>query len=189
MPTNLYGPGDNFDLTSSHVLPALIRKFHLAALAQAGRFDEISADEKRFGRIPDDIMSDLERIKACGAKEGVTLWGTGRPMREFLFVDDLADGCLLVLRTAFDTLCRHGGQPDEILFNIGTGEDQSIRDLAAVAADVVGYRGKVAWNHDMPDGTPRKCLNVGRMHALGWRAGTVLREGIEKTVRWYRSRT
>jgi GDP-L-fucose synthase len=142
MPTNLYGPGDNFDLASSHVLPALIRRFHEARLSGA---------------------------------PAVTLWGSGTPRREFLHVDDLARACVHLLET-YD-------EPEPI--NVGVGEDIAIRDLASVVASVVGYDGTVEWDTSKPDGTPRKLLDVSRIHALGWKADIVLRDGIEATYRWY----
>ncbi len=143
MPTNLYGPGDNFDLQNSHVLPAMIRRFHEA---------------KEEGR------------------EEVTLWGTGSPRREFLHVDDLAAACVHLLEH-YD-----GAEP----INVGVGEDATIRDLAELVADVVGYDGRLAWDTSKPDGTPRKLLDVNRIHALGWKAGVALRDGIRETYDWYR---
>jgi GDP-L-fucose synthase len=142
MPTNLYGPGDNFDLATSHVLPAMIRRFHEA--------------------------------KVAGASE-LTLWGTGTPRREFLHVDDLARACLHLLET-YDA-------PDPV--NVGTGTDVTIRDLAALVADVVGYAGEVCWDTTKPDGTPRKLLDVSRVFETGWRPRIELRDGIESTYRWY----
>ncbi|MFE1231857.1 GDP-L-fucose synthase family protein [Streptomyces sp. NPDC059442] len=144
MPTNLYGPGDNFDLATSHVLPALIRRFHEAR--EAGH-------------------------------EQLTLWGSGAPRREFLHVDDLAEACGLLLRS-YD-----GDEP----VNIGCGEDLTIRELAAVVADVTGYRGEVRWDTGKPDGTPRKLLDVSRLHALGWKPAIGLREGIASTYAWWRA--
>lgn len=142
MPTNLYGPGDNFDPDTSHVLPALIRRLHSAA--------------------------------ATG-ETSVTVWGTGTPRREFLYVDDLATACLALLE-------RYDGAAP---INVGTGEDLTIRELVRVIADVVGYTGEMAYDTSKPDGTPRKVLDVSRIHALGWRAQTPLRSGIERTVAWY----
>jgi GDP-L-fucose synthase len=142
LPTNLYGPGDNFDLHSSHVLPALIRKFHEAKLA--------------------------------GSAE-VVVWGTGTPRREFLHVDDLADACVHVMR--------HYDGEDSI--NIGVGEDVSIAELAALVAEVVGFEGRIVYDTSKPDGTPRKLLDVSRLHALGWHARTSLRVGVAATYRWY----
>ena len=142
MPTNLYGPGDNFDLHSSHVLPALLRKMHEAK---------------------------VER------RDTVEVWGSGTPRREFLFVDDLADAALFLLE--------HVSEPGPI--NVGTGEDVTIRDLALLIADVVGFEGDLAFDASKPDGTPRKLLDVSRLHDLGWTASTGLREGIEATYAWY----
>lgn len=142
MPTNLYGPGDNFDLAKSHVLPALIRRFHDAKLAAA---------------------------------VNVTLWGSGTPRREFLHVDDLADACVHVMRDA--------APPD--LLNIGVGEDLTIAELAALVAEVVGYRGEITFDRSKPDGTPRKLLDVGKLKALGWQPRTMLADGIRTTYEWY----
>jgi GDP-L-fucose synthase len=144
MPTNLYGPGDNFDLATSHVLPALIR-----------RFDE---------------------ARAAGAPQ-VTLWGSGTPRREFLHVDDLARACLRLLED-YD-------EPETI--NVGVGEDLPIAELAAMIADVVGYPGELSWDSSMPDGTPRKLLDVSRIRDLGWSPRIGLRDGIVSTVEWYRA--
>ncbi|MGW1429988.1 GDP-L-fucose synthase family protein [Streptomyces sp. NPDC002431] len=142
MPTNLYGPGDTFDLATSHVLPALIRRFH----------------EARVGGAPE-----------------VVLWGSGSPRREFLHVDDLAAACLLLLE-------RYDG--DEPV-NIGCGSDLTIRELAGLVADVTGFRGKVGWDADKPDGTPRKLLDVSRLTALGFAPRIALRDGIAGTYAWW----
>lgn len=142
MPTNLYGPGDNFDLQTSHVLPALIRKFHEA--------------------------------KENGAPE-VTIWGTGSPRREFLHVDDLAEACLFLMRN-YD---------DGEIVNVGVGEDLTIRELAELVQEVVGYSGEIVFDVGKPDGTPRKLLDTGRINALGWRPRISLRDGIAETYRWY----
>ena len=142
MPTNLYGPNDNFDLTSSHVLPALIRKFHEA---------------KKAGH--DDVV----------------VWGTGTPRREFLHVDDLADACVFLMDTYDDA--RH--------LNVGTGEDLSIRELAEAVRDIVHPSARVVFDTSKPDGMPRKLLDVSRLHALGWRHRTGLREGIASTYTWF----
>ncbi len=142
MPTNLYGPNDNFNLASSHVLPALLRKAHEA--------------------------------KTSGASE-LVVWGTGSPRREFLHVDDLADACLFLLRN-YDS-------PE--IINVGCGEDVSIRELAELICEVVGFTGRLAFDATKPDGTPRKLLDVSRLHALGWQARMPLREGIARTYRWF----
>jgi GDP-L-fucose synthase len=144
MPTNLYGPGDNFDLQTSHVLPALLRKFHTA--------------------------------KESGLKE-VTVWGSGTPRREFLYVDDLAD--------ALCFLMEHYDSPE--IINVGCGEDVTIAELAELIAGIVGYRGTVVFDRSKPDGTPRKLLDVGKLNALGWQARTPLADGIRATYAWYRA--
>ena len=142
MPTNLYGPRDNFDLKTSHVLPALIRKFH-------------EAKEK--------------------GEPYVTVWGTGKPKREFLFVEDLADACVFLMEN-YDS--------SEII-NIGVGEDISIAELAEIVKGVVGYKGKIKYDTSKPDGTPRKLLDVSKLSSLGWQAKTDLEDGIKKTYEWF----
>ena len=137
MPTNLYGPNDNYDLKTSHVLPALIRKFHMA--------------------------------KVNGDKS-VTIWGSGSPRREFLHADDLADACYYLMQ--------HYNEPGFV--NIGTGEDLPIRELALMIKEIVGYAGSLEYDNSKPDGTPRKLMDVSKLHALGWTASIGLREGVEK---------
>ena len=138
MPTNLYGPRDNYDLQNSHVLPALIRKFYEA---------------KKNG------------------DSSVTIWGTGTPKREFLYVDDLADACYYLLLN----------YNEKLFINIGTGEDISIRELAEMIKDISGYQGDLVWDNSKPNGTPRKLMDVSRMHQLGWKHKINLRDGLEKT--------
>jgi len=150
MPTNLYGPGDNFDLKTSHVLPAFIRKFHEAV--ESGRTD-------------------------------VEIWGTGKPLREFMHVDDLADAVLFLMQYNYEELMR--AAPDTIL-NVGVGEDISIRRLAELVAEVIEFKGELSFNPAQPDGTPRKLLDVSRLNSLGWKAKILLREGIQSTYQWYR---
>jgi len=142
MPTNLYGPNDNFDLLSSHVLPALLRKAHEA--------------------------------KKNGDRE-LVVWGSGHPRREFLHVDDLAAACVFLLEQ-YD---------DAEIINVGCGEDISIRELAELICDVVGFQGDLTWDTTQPDGTPRKLLNVSKLHGLGWRHTIGLREGIARTYEWF----
>jgi GDP-L-fucose synthase len=144
MPTNLYGPGDNFDLRGSHVLPALLRK--------------------------------VVEAKDSGA-DTVEIWGSGTPLREFLYVDDLAEACLFLLR--------HVSMPGPV--NVGTGRDVTIRELADLIADVVGYQGSFRYDATKPDGTPRKLMDVSLLAGQGWTASTGLREGIERTLDWYLS--
>lgn len=135
MPTNLYGPNDNYDLNNSHVLPALIRKFHTAKITNA---------------------------------DHVEVWGTGSPMREFLHVDDLADACFFLLQN----------YNEEMFVNIGTGVDLTIKELAEMIKEIVGFKGELKWNTEKPDGTPRKLMDVSRLHNMGWKHKIELREGI-----------
>ncbi len=176
MPTNLYGSGDNFDLESSHVLPALIRKFHLAKLASQGDRQGLEEDEKRHGAIPAEMKAGFLAAMDSHNPASVILWGTGSPRREFLHVDDLAKACL-ALMDRYDS--------GEIV-NVGTGEDLTIGELAEIVKEAVGYEGLVAFDASKPDGTPRKLLDVSRMQSLGWRPQIGLRDGIRQTYDWYR---
>ncbi|MFA5354118.1 MAG: GDP-L-fucose synthase [Thermodesulfovibrionales bacterium] len=188
MPTNLYGPGDNFDLMGSHVLPALIRKFHLAKLSMTGDRDGIHRDEARYGRIPDDLLSSLGLHRDhqnpslltpfSSQPPKVVLWESGEPYREFLHVDDLADACIFLMGN-----CDY--QQIGEFINIGTGEDIRIKDLARITSNIVGFEGTVRHDPSKPDGTPRKLLDVSRIHSLGWRSKIRLEEGIRTTYQWY----
>lgn len=184
MPTNLYGPGDNFDLETSHVLPALIRKFHLAKLAGRGDRDGIAKDEARFGTITEPLRTRLfaavQRVQPSPSLDVplpqlVTLWGTGTPRREFLHVDDLAHACLFLMEH-YDS-----GEP----INVGVGEDSTIGELAEKVHQIVGFQGQVSFDKSKPDGTPRKLLDVSRIRLLGWRPNISLAEGIKSTYAWY----
>ena len=143
MPTNLYGPNDNFDLNSSHVMPALIRKFHEA-------------------KVNNDAF--------------VEVWGTGKPLREFLHVDDMADGCVFLMEN-------YDGEEH---VNIGTGKEVSIRELAELIKEVVGFEGELKFNTDKPDGTPRKLLDVSKLEGLGWKYKVELKDGIKSAYEWFR---
>ena len=144
MPTNLYGPGDNYDLQNSHVVPALLRKFHEA---------KVNGDPT------------------------VTCWGTGSPRREFLHVDDLAEACLFLMRE----------YNDKPFVNVGTGTDLPIKELAETIRDIVGFEGKLVWDTDKPDGTPRKLMNCDRIHALGWTHRISLADGLRSVYEEYRN--
>ena len=151
MPTNLYGPGDNFDLKSSHVIPALINKFHSA----------------KINKSP-----------------SVEIWGTGKPKREFLFVDDLADACVFL----FENLdAKDLYKPNVSQINIGCGEDLSIKELSLIIKNIVGYNGDLNFDESKPDGTPRKLLDVSRLSSLGWKSKTNLEDGIKATYKWFKS--
>ncbi|PCJ16977.1 MAG: GDP-fucose synthetase [Candidatus Cloacimonadota bacterium] len=144
MPTNLYGPKDNFHLKNSHVLPAMIHKFHLAKTQNENK---------------------------------VTLWGTGSPMREFLYVDDMAEACIFLMEN----------YNEKGLVNIGTGQDVTIKELADFIREIIGFTGEIIWDTSKPDGTARKLLNVDKINKLGWKAKTSLQEGIEKSYQWFLS--
>ena len=174
MPTNLYGTNDNFDLQNSHVLPAMIRKFHLARLAAAGDFAAIARDEKLFGAIPTDISSGLS-----APDPKVILWGSGTPKREFLHVDDMADACVYLMQNCDNTE----------LINIGTGTDITIRDLAELVAKIVDFPGEIVFDSTKPDGTPQKLLDVSRLRQTGWSASISLEQGIRGVYQWYVSRS
>ncbi|MBI5436121.1 MAG: GDP-L-fucose synthase [Nitrosomonadales bacterium] len=181
MPTNLYGPGDNYDLNSSHVLPALIRKIHLAKLAQQGDYAGIARDEAIYGKIPDDLRTALgltPQSSVLTPQSSVTLWGSGTPRREFLYVDDLANA-LVFLATLDDERYNILVEPSRCpLINVGTGNDLTIRELAETIAGVVGYKGKFVQDTSRPDGTMRKVMDVSRICALGWQPHWGLRQGI-----------
>lgn len=185
MPTNLYGPNDSYDLENSHVLPAMIRKFHLGKLAASGDWDGISRDESVFGPVPPGFRRNL--LEALHGDPEVTLWGTGSPKREFLHVEDLADACLFMMSDP-DAVFSSLGHGDPPLVNVGTGRDISIAELAERISGVVGYPGKIRWDDSMPDGTPRKLLDVSRVRALGWRPKISLKQGIRRTYREYLER-
>jgi GDP-L-fucose synthase len=201
MPTNLYGPNDNFDLETSHVLPALIRKFHLAKLAVKGDWEAISSDETRFGPIPDEVKASLVSVFrsfkknstlpdaysqiASEAPPGVILWGTGKSYREFLHVDDLADACLFIMNIEDEKLSALFPANHKSLINIGCGQDITIKDLALLIKDIVGFEGEISFDQTKPDGTARKLLDISRMTALGWKPKLSIEDGIKKTYEWF----
>ncbi len=180
MPTNLYGPNDNFDLENSHVLPALLRKFHLAKLAGQGDGEGIRRDEARFGRIPADLRKALPAVR---------LWGTGAARREFLHVDDMAAACLFVMQLSDDDYAQACGREAVSYLNLGCGRDHTVRELAEIVRLAVGLEGEVDWNPSRPDGMPRKLIDVSRLSGLGWSPRIDLAEGIGSTYEWYRRQT
>jgi GDP-L-fucose synthase len=183
MPTNLYGPNDRYDLESSHVLPALIRKFHLAKLAARGEWNAISRDEELHGKIPTDLFSGLK----AKPHPVVRLWGTGAPHREFLHVDDMADACVFLMERLEDLFSNDcSAFPDRHVVNIGSGVDLTIKELAEMVATIVGFDGTVEWDTTKPDGTPRKLMDVSRLASLGWRIKISLEDGIRQTIEGYR---
>jgi len=192
MPTNLYGPNDNYDLENSHVLPALIRKFHLAKLAAQGDTETIKEDEAIHGPIPSDFKESLGliddcKLKTANSKLKVVLWGTGAPYREFLHVDDMADACIHVMGIDDSIYAAHT-LPGCSFVNVGKGSDITIRELARLITEIVGYDGEVVWDDSKPDGTPKKLLDVSRIKKLGWQASINLQQGIESTYKTYSSK-
>ncbi len=213
MPTNLYGPQDNFDLENSHVLPALIRKYHLARLAVERDWDGIVKDEAVFGPIPKDTRAHLSACcksdshqRQAPSSAVVRLWGSGTPRREFLHVDDLSAACLTIMGLPLEqyrALCasrpdqpsvgaasgKHDPLPTVSHLNVGTGKDVTIMDLAHIVKSIVGYHGEETWDQSRPDGTPRKLLDVSRLKQTGWEPRIEIKHGIRDTYTWYRRQT
>lgn len=213
MPTNLYGPNDNFDLERSHVLPAMIRKIHLAKCLMEGDMEAIREDLRRRpvegigadmkGPVVD--ISPLEGVthadlaepvtdrqifdllaKYGVTPEGVTLWGTGRPMREFLWSEEMADACVYIMeRVEFADLAAGKEEVRNCHINIGTGHEISIRDLSALIARTVGYRGKISFDSTKPDGTMRKLTDPSKLNSLGWQHQIEIDEGVRRMYEWY----
>ena len=196
MPTNLYGPNDNFHLENSHVLPAMIRKMHLARLLKEGRMDLIRADLAQ--RPVKALTSDPAEATPADITEALAhygvypdrleLWGTGAPLREFLWSEDMADACVhVLLNVPFRSLLP--ADPTAPVrnthINIGTGVELSIRQLAELVRDTVGYDGELRWDSTKPDGTMRKLCDVSRLHSLGWRHKVELPDGVGRLYRWY----
>jgi len=188
MPTNLYGPGDNYHLENSHVIPAMIRKYHLAKLAMEGDLDGIKQDEKTYGKIPKEIKTKL--LESCTASlelspsnlAPVVLWGTGKVYREFLHVDDMAEACLFTLnrKTSSSHLVPS-------FLNIGTGKDQTIAETAKLIQEVVGFKGRTIFDSSKPDGTPKKLLDTTRINELGWRPKFDLKQGLHDAYKCYQN--
>lgn len=176
MPTNLYGPNDNFDLETSHVLPAMIRKFHEAKLRT-----------KQNAVGSSNVLTPYSKVPSH-AQPAVVLWGTGSPYREFLHVDDLADACVFLMNLPDEIhsslITRHSSPA---LLNVGVGKDVTIKDLAEMVRTIIGYGGTIAWDRSKPDGTPRKLLDISKIKELGWKPKISLEEGIKITYDWYLS--
>ncbi len=210
MPTNLYGYYDNFDLEKSHVLPALIRKMHLGKALEEENWEEIRRDldknpiESVNGKSSkEEILSILSKygIRRKGKEIQVEIWGTGKPRREFLWSDDMADACVFLMESVdFSDIVKlifpdidkkrirlsyTNVEIRNTHINIGTGEDVSIKELANLIKEIVGFNGELYFNTEKPDGTLRKVTDVSRLNNLGWRYKTTLEEGIQKLYRWY----
>lgn len=210
MPTNLYGIGDSFDLKNSHVLPALIRKMYLGKCLHEGDLKTIHKDLlKQGGEIvirnsgfvlnrdtrEEDILKILEfygvRFTDRESRNtAVALWGTGEPYREFLYVDDVANACVFLMNEVDSVrIAKEGLGTADTFINIGAGEDLTIRELADIVRDVVGYKGEIVWDTSKPDGTQRKLLDVSKIMSLGWRPKISLKEGVRRTYEWYVAKT
>ncbi len=196
MPTNLYGPNDNFDLEHSHVLPAMIRKIILADAMQRQDWDRVRQDLERrpISLIPDLAAvtnDDIARI--LGERFGVyadrvELWGTGTPMREFLWSEDMAEACVFLMeRINFEDLKPLEGEVRNCHINIGTGKDVSIHDLACLIKDTVGYKGNISFDSTKPDGTMRKLTDPSKLNSLGWTHKVELAEGVQRILAWYKA--
>ncbi len=185
MPTNLYGPGDNYHLENSHVIPAIIRKYHLAKLALENNLAAIQEDEAFYGAIPADIknamgLSEDSKTLNSSIIPKVILWGTGKARREFLHVDDMAAACVHVLSN-----CRYDeGGPS--FYNVGTGTDTTIKDIAERIREIVGFEGETVYDSDKPDGTPQKLLDISRIKDEGWVPSFNLTDGLKNAYQWYR---
>ncbi len=187
MPTNLYGPNDNFNLETSHVLPALIRKFHLAKLLREADFEAVAADiqarplgfgldERLHASDRKGVSQTLERLGINA--EAVTIWGTGEPFREFLHVDDLADAVVFLFE-------HHHAKDVGELVNVGSGEELPIAHMARTVQEIISYGGSIVYDTTKPDGMPRKTLDLSAIRHLGWRHRVGLREGLSRTYAWY----
>jgi GDP-L-fucose synthase len=191
MPTNLYGPNDNFDLEKSHVLPALLRKIYLSKCLMENDWDAIRVD---LNHLPlegvsgnDSKTGVVEKLHQYGVRnDSVEIWGTGKPLREFLWSEDMADACVYIMeKVNFEDLKPQGTEIRNTHINIGAGKEISIRDLAGIIAETLHYAGRFVFNADKPDGTMRKLTDPSKLHRLGWRHQTEIREGIEKLYNWY----
>jgi len=194
MPTNLYGPNDNFDLENAHVLPALLRKIYLGNALENNDWNSIRKDLNKLPIQGIDGNSSVEQITDkltnfginFNDKVTVEIWGTGKPMREFLWVEDMADACLFLMENF--NWNKENFSNNEIRnthINIGTGKDISISDLALLIKDIIGFKGDFIYNTSKPDGTLKKLTDVSKINNLGWQSSTLLKEGIEKMYHWY----
>ena len=193
MPTNLYGPNDNFDLEKSHVLPAMIRKIFLSKCLMDNNIDLLRKD---FDKRPVEGINgehSLEEIKAILSKYGVfenrvELWGTGKPMREFLWSEDMADACIYVMQNVdFKDLIKDKKEIRNTHINIGTGSDITIKDLSILISKTIGYQGAISFDSSKPDGTMKKLTDPSKLNRLGWKHQVEIEEGVERVFEWYKN--
>ena len=193
MPTNLYGPNDNFDLERSHVLPAMIRKIHLAKCLHENDWGAIRSDlQKRPVKGVDDTAGENEITAVLSGygitTSGLTLWGTGSPLREFLWSEEMADACVYIMeKINFGDLKGTSQEVRNCHINIGTGRDISIKDLSHLIAKTIGYQGVISFDASKPDGTMRKLTNVSKLHSLGWHHQVEIEEGVDRIYEWYKT--
>ena len=186
MPTNLYGPNDNCDLEKSHVLPALVRKIHLAKLLNEGKIDAVVTNLNMTSE-----KEALEYLAGFGvSKDSVEIWGTGRPRREFLYSEDMADACVFLLesRDFKDTYSNSSKEVKNTHINIGTGIDISIKEPADLVKSVICFNGELVFNTDKPDGTMVKLTDPSKLHSLGWKHKVELESGVKSIYEWYLSK-
>ncbi len=194
MPTNLYGPFDNFDLVKSHVLPAMVRKIHLSKCLMEGNWEGIIRDLELMPIGEVGASSDRDTIISTLAHYGiyddrVELWGTGKPMREFLWSEDMADASVYIMeQVEFDQMKPEGGEIRNCHINIGTGKEITIADLAQLIKSTLGYTGEIRFDSSKPDGTMRKLTDVSKLHGLGWQHQVEIEEGVRRIYEWYMSR-
>jgi len=193
MPTNLYGPNDNFNLETAHVIPALIRKFHLAKLLKNKDFDLIKKDLKRypigFGLDEKIIYNDINSIKKILMQVGITeeyveIWGSGEVYREFLYVDDMADGCVFLMENFNADQLK--SVVSDYFVNLGIGDDIRIKDLAFVIRKIIDVKVQAKFSISKPEGTPKKLLDISKMKYFGWRNKISLEEGLKLTYKWFK---
>jgi GDP-L-fucose synthase len=196
MPTNLYGPNDNYDLEKSHVLPALIRKMHLGKCLEANDWEAIDADFKKRSVEGITNQNSEEEKRNIFAKYGITgnteitinLWGTGKPRREFLYSEDMADACVHIMekKEFADIQPQQTKEIRNTHINIGTGRDLTIAELAEMVKTIVGFKGTLQWDSTKPDGTFQKLLNVDKIHSLGWKEKVSMQDGIRTVYEEYK---
>ena len=190
MPTNLYGPGDSYDLANSHVIPAMIRKLHLARLAGEQNWTAIERNAQIYGAIPADVRAalavddSLRPVDGAGAQPKALLWGSGTPRREFLHVDDMARASIHVMGLA----ASHFAAPAPSFFNVGSGIDHSIKEMAVMIAELVGFTGTIEFDAQKPDGTPQKLMDSSRLRQLGWQPHYNLQSGLRHAFNDYLAR-
>ena len=191
MPTNLYGPNDNFHLENSHVMPAMMRKIYLAKCLNENNWEAVRKDlnlrpvEGVCGQnTNEEILNILDKFGIT--PQAVTLWGTGSPMREFLWSEEMADACVYIMEQVdFDDLIPNEGEIRNCHINIGTGKEITIRQLAERIVETVGYQGKLTFDSSKPDGTMRKLTDPSKLHALGWHHKIEIEEGVQRMYEWY----